>query len=151
VQGNYLNQLLIKLEDIIMTQKQFTEKLYEQYRSPEEAAIALTAKLNFHCDAKQKLDDTLVHTCIQGGDAIEKFDKKMYRIDSLIEETANHLEELKAFIAVGYPACLTTNASSVEEEYKRKMVIYNAKQSGISISDDHVIMDEDDPLGVMNM
>ena len=60
------------------------------------------------------------------------------------------MEELKAFIAVGYPACLTTNASSVEEEYKRKMVIYNAKESGISISDDHVIMDDDDPLGIMN-
>ena len=107
-----------------MTQKQFTEKLYEQYRSPEEAAIALTATLKFHCDAKQKLDDTLVHTCIQGGDAIEKFDKKMYRIDSLIEETANHLEELKAYIVVGYPQCMYTNASSVEEEYKEKIQAY---------------------------
>ena len=59
-------------------------------------------------------------------------------------------EELKAFIAVGYPACLTTNASSVEDEFNRKMVIYNARESGISISDDHVIMDEDDVLGILN-
>ena len=55
-----------------MTHKQFTEKLYSQYRSPEEAAIALTATLKFHCDAKQKLDDTLANVCIQGGNAIEE-------------------------------------------------------------------------------
>lgn len=110
-----------------MTHEQFTEKLYAQYRKPEEAAIALTAKLKFHCDAKQKLDDTLVHVCIQGGNTIEEFSKKMWIIDSHIEETAIHLEELKAYIAVGYPQCMHTNASSVLDVYKEKMEAYNNK------------------------
>jgi hypothetical protein len=82
---------------------------------------------------------------------IDNLNDKYDRLYDDIQYNLSLQEELKAFIAVGYPACLTTNASSVEEEYKRKMVIYNAKESGISISDDHVIMDEDDPLGVMNM
>ena len=107
-----------------MTHEQFTEELYKQYRSPEEAAIALTATLKFHCDAKQKLDDTLVYTCIQGGNAIEEVDKKMYSSDSIIEETARHLEELKEYNVVGYPQCIHTNASSVLDAYNEKIQAY---------------------------
>lgn len=133
-----------------MTHEQFTEKLYAQYRSPEEAAIALTATLKFYQNGKQQLDDKLVGACIEGGETMVKWEQENDRFTNLIRETEHHLEELKAYIAVGFPQCMYTNASSVEEEYKRKMVIYNVRQSGISISDDHVIMDEDDPLGVMN-
>ena len=43
------------MEDIIMTHEQFTEKLYKQYRSPEEAAIALTASLKHYEFQKEKL------------------------------------------------------------------------------------------------
>ena len=82
---------------------------------------------------------------------IDNLNDKYDRLYDDIQYNLSLQEELKAFIAVGYPACLTTNASSVEDEFNRKMAIFNARESGISISDDHVIMDEDDPLGIMNM
>ena len=134
-----------------MTHEQFTEELYRYYESPEAAAIALTASVKHYETCKEKLERDLVTAIVEGGETLNKWEQEEKRYTILIENGQRKLEELQAYIAVGFPACLTTNASSVLDEYKRKMVIYNAKQSGISISDDHVIMDEDDPLDLMNM
>lgn len=99
---------------------------------------------------KELHSELLVSAIIHSKEATDKWEKTNDQLDREIDTNERKLEELIAYIAVGYPACLTTNASSVLDEYKRKVVIYNARQSGISISDDHTIMDEDDPLGVMN-
>jgi len=110
-----------------MTEKQFTEKLYSQYRSPEEAAIALTATLKFYQNGKQQLDDMLVGACIEGGKTMVKWEQENDRFTNHIEETERKLEELQAYIAVGYPQCMYTNASSVLDVYKEKMETYRAK------------------------
>ena len=132
---------------------------------------SLDIKQELNVLEKEKMDhqDSFITACILGikydddgneyeGPRLTAWNKKADQLNHAIETRERKLEELIAFIAVGYPAYKTVNASSVLDvykekvrEYKRKMVIYNAKQSGISISDDHVIMDDDDPLGVMNM
>lgn len=99
---------------------------------------------------KDKLMNDIIATDSEDEHAIDCISEMYDRLLDDIQYNEGLQEELKAFIAVGYPACMWTNASSVEDEFNRKMVIYNAKESGISISDDHVIMDDDDPLGIMN-
>ena len=108
-----------------MTHEQFTEKLYKQYRSPEEAAIALTASLKHYEFQKEKLDQTLVDAIITGGEKRKEWERQNDRYTTLIEETDRKLEELIAYIAVGYPQCMHTNASSVLDAYKEKMEAYN--------------------------
>ena len=89
-----------------MTHKQFTEELYKQYSNPEEAANALTASLNHYALQKDKLDQTLVDAIITGGEKRKEWERQNERYTTLIEETDRKLEELKAYIAVGYPQCM---------------------------------------------
>ena len=110
-----------------MTHKQFTEELYKQYRNPEEAAIALTASLKHYELQKDKLDQTLVDAIITGGEKRKEWERQNERYTTLIEETDRKLEELKAYIAVGYPQCMYTNASSVLDVYKERIWEYKIK------------------------
>ena len=130
------------MEDIIMTHEQFTEELYKQYRSPEEAAIALTASLKHYEFQKEKLDQTLVDAIITGGEKRKEWERQNERYTTLIEETDRKLEELKAYIAVGYPQCMHTNASSVLDVYKEKIMEYKIK-NGLTNAEERRNLDFD--------
>ena len=110
-----------------MTHEQFTEKLYKYYESPEAAAIALTASIKYYETCKEKLDSDLVSAILEGGETLNKWEKENERYTILIEGGERKLEKLQAYIAVGYPACMTTNASSVLDVYKEKMEAYRAR------------------------
>lgn len=128
--------------------QQYTEVLLEQFTSAEEAANAFTELISKQNKAKEDMNDELVTVSILGGSALKEWNEDYDALLNNISEAERHLEELKAFIAVGFPACLNTNASFVEDEYKRKMVIYNARQSGLTVPDDHQVWDWDDPMGI---
>lgn len=125
-----------------MTHKQFTEELYKQYRNPEEAAIALTASLKHYELQKDKLDQTLVDAIITGGEKRKEWERQNERYTTLIEETDRKLEELKAYIAVGYPQCMYTNASSVLDVYKERIWEYKIK-NGLTTAEERRNLDFD--------
>ena len=125
-----------------MTPAQFTEELYKQYRNPEEAAIALTASLKHYELQKDKLDQTLVDAIITGGEKRKEWERQNERYTTLIEETDRKLEELKAYIAVGYPQCMYTNASSVLDVYKERMWEYKIK-NGLTTAEERRNLDFD--------
>ena len=125
-----------------MTHEQFTEELYKQYRNPEEAAIALTASLKHYELQKDKLDQTLVDAIITGGEKRKEWERQNERYTTLIEETDRKLEELKAYIAVGYPQCMYTNASSVLDVYKERMWEYKIK-NGLTTAEERRNLDFD--------
>ena len=78
---------------------------------------------------KDKMDhqDSLVTCIVHGEEAVEKWNIKFDRLNHEIEENERKLEELIAYIAVGYPAYKTVNASSVIDVYNEKVWEYKIK------------------------
>ena len=78
---------------------------------------------------KDKMDhqDSLITCIVHGEEAVEKWNNKADQLNHEIEEKERKLEELIAFIAVGYPAYKTVNASSVIDVYKEKVMEYKIK------------------------
>lgn len=115
------------------------EKAIKQALAIKKALIRLEKDKELH----QRI---LVDACIHGQEAIDKWTKTSDQLELSINTDERTLEQLQSFIAVGYPQCMHTNASSVLDKYKRKVEIYKAKQSGISLSDEDVVRDWDNGL-----
>ena len=81
---------------------------------------------------KDKMDhqDSLVTCIVHGEEAVEKWNNKADQLNHEIYEKERKLEELIAFIAVGYPAYKTVNASSVLDVYKEKVQAYKDNHNG---------------------
>ena len=115
------------------------DKAIKQALAIKKVLIRLEKDIELH-------SDLFITAITHGHVAIEKWTKTNEQLHHEVETDERILEELQAFIAVGYPQCMHTNASSVLDKYKRKVEIYNAKQSGISLSDEDVVRDWDNGL-----
>ncbi len=119
------------------------KNLFEEDKKIEQA-ITITKVLKVLNMDKDLHERILVDAINQGSTA--KWQETANQLNDEIENNERKLEQLQSFIAVGYPQCMHTNASSVLNKYKRKVEIYNAKQSGISLSDADVVRDWDNGL-----
>lgn len=119
------------------------KNLFEEDKKIEQA-ITITKVLKVLNMDKDLHERILVDAINQGSTA--KWQETANQLNDEIENNERTLEQLQSFIAVGYPQCMHTNASSVLNKYKRKVEIYNAKQSGISLSDADVVRDWDNGL-----
>jgi len=119
------------------------KNLFEEDKKIEQA-ITITKVLKVLNMDKDLHERILVDAINQGSTA--KWQETANQLNDEIENNERTLEQLQSFIAVGYPQCMHTNASSVLNKHKRKVEIYNAKQSGISLSDADVVRDWDNGL-----
>jgi len=119
------------------------KNLFEEDKKIEQA-ITITKVLKVLNMDKDLHERILVDAINQGSTA--KWQEAANQLNDEIENNERKLEQLQSYIAVGYPQCMHTNASSVLNKYKRKVEIYNAKQSGISLSDEDVVRDWDNGL-----
>jgi len=75
---------------------------------------------------KDTLMNDIIATDSEDEQAIDCIGEMYDRLLDDIQYNKGLQEELKAFIAVGYPACKTTNLSCVQQEYEENMAIISA-------------------------
>jgi len=92
-----------------------------------QESLDIKKELNVLEKDKMNHQDSLVTCIVNGEEAVEKWNKTADHINNGIEIRERKLEELIAFIAVGYPAYKTVNASSVLDVYKEKVEAYRAR------------------------
>ena len=84
----------------------------ERFQDAEEKLNAFTMLVQVLKDDKSEIeDDCAIALDFQD---YEDFIQDIHDINDEIDELNNTIEELQSFLAVGYPLCLTTNASMVK-------------------------------------
>ena len=89
------------------------------------------------------LHERILVNAINNG-ATDKWQETANQLNDEIETNERRLEQLQSYIAVGYPKCIHTNASTVLDVYKEK--VKHFKQSAISLPDKDVVCDWDNGL-----
>ena len=95
--------------------------LFEEDKEMEQA-ITITKVLKVLNLDKDLHERILVDAINQGSTA--KWQETASQLNDEIENNERTLEQLQSYIAVGYPQCMHTNASSVLEVYKEKITEY---------------------------
>ena len=84
----------------------------ERFIDAEEKLNAFTMLVQVLKDDKSEIeDDCAIALDFQD---YEDFIQDIHDINDEIDELNNTIEELQSFLVVGYPLCLTTNASMVK-------------------------------------
>ena len=98
------------------------DKLIKQSLSIKKVITRLEKDIELHSEL---LIDAIAH----GQEATDKWSKTNDQLHYEIETNERKLEELISYIAVGYPAYKTTNASSVIDVYNKKVSDYKKSWS----------------------
>tara|TARA_R110000764_G_scaffold57759_1_gene125714 strand:- start:1722 stop:1991 length:270 start_codon:yes stop_codon:yes gene_type:complete len=84
----------------------------ERFQDAEEKLNAFTMLVQVLKDDKSEIEDDCA-LAINHQD-FDDLIQEIHDINDEIDELNNTIEELQSFLAVGYPLCLTTNASMVK-------------------------------------
>jgi hypothetical protein len=102
------------------------KNLFEEDKKIEQA-ITITKVLKVLNMDKDLHERILVDAINQGSTA--KWQETANQLNDEIENNERTLEQLQSYIAVGYPQCMHTNASSVIDVYNKKVADYKRSWS----------------------